>query len=373
VSGRRVAVNLLWLAPGRVGGSEQYLTRQLAGLPLDAGLSLELMVQREFRQAYPGLCERFELAPMPFPCDWRGARLLAEHTWLVGRTRSADLVHHGGGTVPFVGRRPIVLTIHDLQYLQFPQYFSHGRRSYLRLMMSRSASRATVIATPTEFVRATVVEAFGVDAGRVVVVPHGVPATTVPSADAIAATRHRFGIGRRPFVIYPAITHPHKGHRLLIEMLRHLTAAEADLALVLVGGEGRSEADVRAAIAAAGMNDRVIRPGRVAEHDLDALMTAAEALVFPSEYEGFGAPLVEAMLAGTPIVCSAHPAVREVVGDAGLVVADADPQAWAEQVRSAIADRERLIEAGFRRARAFTLDISGRALLDTYLLALDAG
>ena len=123
-----VAVNLLWLAPGRVGGSEQYLVRQLAGLPAGSGIALRLMVQRPFVTAHPALSSRWPVEVWPLDKDWRGARIVAEHTWLAARTRSADVVHHGGGTVPIAAPRPIVLTIHDLQYLAHPQYFSRARR-----------------------------------------------------------------------------------------------------------------------------------------------------------------------------------------------------------------------------------------------------
>jgi glycosyltransferase involved in cell wall biosynthesis len=163
--------------------------------------------------------------------------------------------------------------------------------------------------------------------------------------------------------VYPAITHPHKGHRLLVEMLAELAT---DHLLVLVGGEGAAEPDVRRAIAATGTERRVVRTGRVPEADRDALVAGARALVFPSEYEGFGAPLVEAMMLGTPVVCSDHPAIREVVAGAGIVVTERSGVAWAEAVRAVEHDRERLIGAGVARADAFTVRHSGEALAAAY-------
>jgi glycosyltransferase involved in cell wall biosynthesis len=366
----RVAVNLTWLAPGRVGGSEQYLTRQLAGLPLEPGATPELYVQPPFATAHPALVERFRTVAMPFPRDWRAVRIAAEHSWLPVRARDVDIVHHGGGTVPFTGSHPVLLTVHDLQYRQFPHYFSPARLAYLRRMMPRSARRATMIATPSAYVRGTVIDAFGTDPDRVVVVTHGVPPHAPPDAEQLRIVTERHGLADRPFVIYPAITHPHKGHRLLVDMLGHL---DSDHMLVLLGGAGAAERDVDAAIDAAGVAHRVIRPGRVSDAERDALVAAAAALVFPSEYEGFGAPLVEAMMLGTPVVCGDHPAMREVVGAAGVVVTDRSGEAWAAGVRAAVAAADELTVAGHARAAAYTLERSGEALAAAYQTVASIG
>lgn len=361
-----VAVNLLWLAPGRVGGSEQYLVRQLAGLAPESGIAPRLIVQRPFVAAHPDLAARFTTEVWPLGKDWRGTRIVAEHSWLVARSRSAGVVHHGGGTVPIAAPRPIVLTIHDLQYLAHPRYFSGARLQYLRWMMPRSARRAAVIAVPSAFVRETVVDAFGTDPDRVVVVPHGVAAAAPVEPAAIDAIRERFGLGRRPYLVYPAITHPHKGHAVLLAMMAEL---DPDIALVLVGGSGAAEADVATGVRDRGLGDRVVRTGRVPDADRDTLIAGAAALVFPSEYEGFGAPLVEAMTLGTPIVAGNRPAVREVVGGAGVLVGATggdDGAAWAAGVASAIARGDELVAAGHVRRNDFTLAASGAALAAAY-------
>lgn len=365
----RVAVNLLWLAPGRVGGSEEYLARQLAGLADDTGIDPVLYTQPTFAAAHPELAARFEIVPMPFRRDWRGARVIAEHTWLPARTRGATVVHHGGGTVPCVTRRPVLLTVHDLQYVSAPERFSPGRLRYLRWMMPGSVRRAAVVATPSQYVRATVVDVLGAREESVVVIPHGVPDPDPrPDAEQIAAARAAHGIGERPYVIYPAITHPHKAHRVLVDMLAQL---DRDVLLVLPGGVGAAEPALREAIAASGAADRVRRLGRIERAPLDALVAGAEALTFPSEYEGFGAPLVEAMALGTPIVCGAHPAIREVVAGAAVVVEEATGEAWASAVGEACRRRDELTAAGTARRRAFTLDVSGAALAAAYRQVVD--
>jgi glycosyltransferase involved in cell wall biosynthesis len=377
-----VAVNLLWCKPGEVGGSEEYLVRQLAGLGgLDSDIALTLCCTTAFARAHPELTERFAVRSPGRLGGRRSARIIAEHTWLVRRTAGSDIVHHGGGTAPLVGKRPILLTVHDLQYLQFPQYFAATRLRYLRWMMPRSVARASVVATPSEFVRGTVIEAFGADPACVVVVPHGVGSAPIESGIGSAPIEHgvgcdvvttvepgdvrrRYGLGDGSYVVYPAMTHPHKNHRLLLDvMARHWT--DPALRLVLLGGAGAADAEVDRAIADLGLGDRVIRPGRVPGADRDALIGCATALVFPSRYEGFGAPLIEAMALGTPVICGDHPALREVAGSAAIVLPD-DVDAWSGALDEVRRRRAQLIAAGRERLTHYTLEASGAALLDAY-------
>ena len=360
----RVPVNLTWIAPGRVGGSEEYLVRQLMGF-CDDEFEPEVICTAAFAAAHPDLVARFPTRVSPFRRDHRGMRIGLEHTWLAGLTRGADLVHHGGGTAPRIGQRPYVLTVHDLQYLEFPEYFSSMRRRYLDAMMPPSVRRAAVVATPSEYVRHTVIAAFDVDPERVIVVPHGIPEVAV-SADQIADAQRRHRADRRPYVVYPAITHPHKGHLVVVDMLDRLDGVD----LVLVGGAGSAEERLHEAI---GGDERVIRTGRVSAADRDALVAGSEVLVFPSEYEGFGAPLVEAMSLGVPVVGSDAAAVREVVDDAGIIVADRSGAAWAAAVEEARSRRAEFVERGRRRWAAFDLSTSGRALAAAYRLAIESG
>lgn len=359
----KVAVNLTWLTPGRVGGSEEYLTRQLLGVDPTA-FTVELYAEATFGVAHPELVERFELHRMPVGGN-RATRIALEHSWLAASTRGADVVHHGGGTMPLLGAKPTVVTIHDLQYVRRPEYFSAARLRYLAAMVPRSTRRATVVAVPSRFVRDHLCEEFGVPGDRVVVVPHGVPAPAVPDVDRVAAVLARYELGGRPYVIYPAITHPHKGHAVLVAMLEEL----GDTALVLIGGAGGAERSLESVIRSSRHRDRVFRFGRVPDADRDALVAGAEALVFPSEFEGFGAPVVEAMALGTPVVCSSAEALVEVVGDAGVIVDEPTGAAWAAAVGEARRTSGELIALGRRRRECFTVEASGAAVSAAYRMA----
>ncbi|MEO1059672.1 MAG: glycosyltransferase family 1 protein [Actinomycetota bacterium] len=363
-----VAVNLLWCVPGRVGGSEEYLVRQLLGLADSAcEFAATLFCLDSFVDAHPDLVARVAVETAPIDGTNRARRVAAEHTWLARRTGAAALVHHGGGTVPARPDRPVVLTIHDLQWLTYPEYVAPVKRRYLRWTVPRSVHRAAVVAVPTEYVRASVVDAFGADPDRVVVVPHGVEADLGAGVADDAELRHRYALGDRPYVVYPAITHPHKGHRFLLDLLA--THWRTDVSLVLLGGAGAADNAVAAAVTELGLEDRVVRPGRVSAADRDGLIMGAEALVFPSEYEGFGAPVIEAMTLGTPVIASDRAALPEVVGDAGLVL-PLDLDAWSGALDTVRGERSQLIAAGYERVEAYTAARSGAALAAAYRLAV---
>ncbi len=377
VDGRRrlspvdVAVNLLWCVPGAVGGSEQYLVRQLVGLGSQpAEFVPTLYCLPAFIDAHPELGELYPMVAAGITGDERPRRIVAEHTWLRRQTRDAELVHHGGGTAPVGGRRPILLTIHDLQHLTHPGYLSASKLRYLSWAIPRSVRRASAVAVPTDYVRGTVIDAYGIDPDRVVVVPHGVEPAIGADAPSSFELRRDYGLGAGRVLVFPAITHPHKGHLFLLEVMARYWH-DPDLRLVLLGGAGSSEGQVAATIERLGLGRRVVRPGRVSDAHRDGLIALADALVFPSEYEGFGAPVVEAMALGTPVICSDQAALAEVVGDAGIVL-PRDVEAWSDALD--VLDRRsgELRAAGRRRAASFTTQRSGAALAGAYRTALDA-
>jgi alpha-1,3-rhamnosyl/mannosyltransferase len=290
--------------------------------------------------------------------------VITEATSLASRLRGVDVVHHGGGTVPPRSPGPILLTIHDVQYRTYPDYLTPVKRQYLRLAVPRSIHRADVVAVPSAYVRSTVVEGYRIEANRVVVVPHGVdPPAAVTPADEL---RQRYDIGDRRYVVYPALTHPHKNHRFLLDLLAG-PWDDPDLALVLLGGRGLAEDEVAGEIAGLELGSRVIRPGRVSAADRDGLLAAADALVFPSQYEGFGAPIIEAMALGTPVICSDRAALPEVAGGAALV-RPLELNAWKGALDEVRDDRDALVAAGRAQAAAYTTAASGAALAAAYRL-----
>lgn len=369
-----VGINLLWLVPGAVGGSEQSTVATLRALrelaPPD--LDLRLFVLEPFRVAHPDLVDAFPTEVLPLSGRSRVARVGGEASWLAVRTRGLDLVHHAGGTAPPLRTCPHVLTVHDLQPLEHQATHGPGKRAYLRAVLPHSVRRARAVAVPSDFVRRSVVGRFGVDAGRVVTIPHGVewrPADATPTDE----LRARYQLDG-PVVLYPAITYPHKNHATLVEAFASIVGSRhPDALLVLTGGEGASEADLVARIEQLGIGPRVRRTGRISDADVAGLYAVASVVAVPSRYEGFGLPAVEAMAAGVALVAADTTALPEVVGDAGLLVDAHDAVAWAEAIGRLLADpeeRARLVARGLQRAQRYTWRANGEGFANLYRGAL---
>jgi glycosyltransferase involved in cell wall biosynthesis len=374
-------VNMLWCRPGKVGGSEEYLVRQLLGAAeaCDASsraaptastpasqvpIDVVIYAPRGFARAHPELAAAWRIVEAPSDCARRPLRVGLESTWFAAATRNADVVHDGGGTSPLIGSSPRILTIHDLQYTAHPEYFSAVKRAWLARQVPRAARRAAHIVTPTRFVADTVVKTLGVPANKVSVVRHGIEASLGTHATPEVELRRRFALTASEIIVFPAITHPHKNHALLLELLGGPWRGR-DVQLVCAGGAGRADETLRERCRELGLGDAVRFTGRVTPADRDGLLKIATALVFPSRYEGFGAPVLEAMALGTPVVCSDQAALVEVVADAAIV-RSLRVDAWVDVLDTVARQRASLVESGRRRAAEFTARASGEDLLRAY-------
>jgi glycosyltransferase involved in cell wall biosynthesis len=188
----------------------------------------------------------------------------------------------------------------------------------------------------------------------------------------VVDVRRRHGIGARYF-LYPAITYVHKDHAVLVDALARLAGpAEADIELVLTGGAGEAEEALTDHVRRLGLGARVHRLGRVPRSELDALLTGALGLVFPSRYEGFGLPVLEAMGAGVPVAVADATALGEVAGCAGLRLPPGEPGAWAEAMADLAGSgdlRARLSAAGRAHAADFGPAPTAHALAEAYRAA----
>lgn len=379
----RLGVNLLWLVPGVVGGSEEYATRLLRGLlDLDRpDLEVRLYGLDALRAAHPDLVSAAPTSTLRLEGRLKALRVVAETTWLTRRLRAdaSDVVWHPGGVVPLLtGGAATVVTVHDLQPLDIPQNFSAAKVAYLRAVLPRSVRRATVATSPSETVASQLVERYGRDPATTFAVPHGLgdeQTADIAAAD-VARVARRVGLAGRRWLLYPVITYAHKNHRTLLAAFERVAASHPDLDLVLTGGEGPAEAEVIAEIAARGLDERVHRLGRVPRAELDALLAGATAVPFPSRYEGFGNGVLEAMARGVPVVAAAALALPEVVGDAGLLVAPDDIDGWVVALTRVVDDedlRRTLAREGRRRAAEFTDEAGAKALLRAVDLARDSG
>ena len=360
-----VAVNLLWCVPGQVGGSEEYFVRQLLGLSeIHAPFDVTAFAPRGFSVAHPDVARSVRVVEVGNSCSNREVRVALENTWLARQTRGFDLVHHGGGTLPSRGNTSTLLTIHDVQYLSYPHYFNAMKLRYLRNRVPSSVRRATCVATPTDYVRQSLGAAFGNEESRSFVVRHGIEPNIGASATSESELRSRFHLGDARILMFPAMTHPHKNHEFVLRLLAG-PWSDKNLKLVMAGGHGLADTHVNQLINELGIVDRAIRIGRVGANDRDGLIQMSEALVFPSMYEGFGAPIIEAMALGTPVIASNCASLPEVVGAAGLVL-PLEEAAWANALGEVSRRRVELIALGTTRAAEFTSAKSAEDLCIAY-------
>lgn len=377
---KRVGINLLWMVPGVVGGSETYLTRLLRGLiERNNGIHYTIFALPQFAEAYPNLASSFEVAFAPLSGQVKSFRIAGENSWLARecRKRSIDLIHHGGGTMPLIRTTRSVLTIHDLQYLYYPEYFTKTKIRYLKTMVPRSAEAARLVLVPSEFSRRTVIERLNIDPNFVIVVPHGIGLREQTEPSDI---REQYGLPGH-FFVFPAATYPHKNHLLLLEALSRLVKVRPDVQLVFTGAKAWTEwsiakemgEKIRREIGKMGLADNVKDLGYVSSADLDGLYREATALTFPSHFEGFGAPVLEAMARGCPVIAANATALPEVIGDHGILVSPDNAEDWSHAMDRMIEDdelRSTLSKAGLERAAEFSWDRSAGILEEAYLHAL---
>jgi glycosyltransferase involved in cell wall biosynthesis len=349
----RVGLSLLSLVPGISGGSETYareLCRALARvgshryevlaptLAPESGGGLETVVATGYPSSttIPGRLRAMAGASMR-----PGA--------LAGRLAGADVVHYPL-TVPVPPvDRPTILTLLDVQHLDLPALFPRGERLFRRLAYDRAARKADRVVVISEWTRERVVEQLGLDPGRV----HAIH---------LAVDHERFSpdptVTREPFLLYPARPWPHKNHARLFEAFAVLRGARPELRLVLTG-VGHDAAGLPAGVEARG----------VPTDELVTLYRRAAAVVFPSLYEGFGLPPLEALACGCPVAASRAGSLPEVLGDAAVLFDPEDPAAIAAGVAQALDRAAELGRRGPERAAAFTWETTARAHDAVYAVA----
>ncbi|MDH7485405.1 MAG: glycosyltransferase family 1 protein [Anaerolineae bacterium] len=285
-------------------------------------------------------------------------------------TGAADLFHSPDFVLPPLRRARGLITVHDLAFLRVPECADPGLRAYLSQAVPRSLARAHRILADSQNTKRDLMELLDVPAERIRVVPAGVDPCFRPVDDEaeLERVRSRYSL-REPFVLSLGMLEPRKNFTRLIEahalLRRRLPSAPG---LVIAGGKGWLYEGIFAAAEKSG-GGRVRFLGFVPDEALPALYTLAELFVYPSLYEGFGLPPLEAMACGTPVVCSDRPSLPETAGDAALMVDAEDVEGLAVAMRRVLEDealRARLVEKGFAQARRFTWEKAAQKLLAVY-------
>jgi glycosyltransferase involved in cell wall biosynthesis len=275
---------------------------------------------------------------------------------------------------------PLILTVHDLSYELYPEFFSLKQRLWHRAVGPRAlARRAEAILAVSETTKRDVIERWGVAPERVTVTLEGAPSAYAPDRDALDAARARFRLPER-FILHVGALEPRKNHLGLLDAYHQLRPQTRfnGLGLVLAGPAGWNNGDILAAIRRSPYRDDIRLLGYVTESDRAALYGLATVFAFPSFYEGFGLPPLEAMAAGLPVVASHAGAVGEVVGDAGILTDPYRPSELSDAL-AAVLDSASLAELyaerGRKRAAAFDWDSCAKKTEDAIfrVLGLPAG
>ncbi|MCA9420527.1 MAG: glycosyltransferase family 4 protein [Nitrospira sp.] len=298
--------------------------------------------------------------------------------WGFGRKqKEGDPLHIFHGTnfkAPDYGQRHTILTIHDVWLPRHPEYskklFGQALSTWKLGLRARQVSRVVAV---SQFTSREIQEVFQLPSDRIAVIYHGPSPDMVPDRDdqRFQEVRTRLHIPARPFVLFVGGAEPRKNHTLLFHAFAQSPRLAASFSLVAVGELESRGASLRVTARELGITDSVCCPGHVSSHDLRMLYSHAEGFVFPSFYEGFGIPLLDAMACGAPVITVQGSALPEVAGEAAIYVDPHDPEQLGMQIERLVGDRvlqTQLQSKGFERVKQFTWE---RAAQDTLKLYRD--
>ena len=310
------------------------------------------------------------------PTSRTSIRVLWEHLaapWHIGAAR-LEVVHSMLNVVPLAAPTRHVVTVHDLSFMRTPGAHPTHRRWYLTAATWLSARRARAVLADSHATKQDIVELLGVDADRVHVVYPGRDAAFHPRPHAsVQAFRQDNGLDR-PFVLFVGTLEPRKNVDVLVRAFGLVARTEFEGDLVLAGGSGWATEGIDAALKESPVRNRIHRIGYVKQEDLPYWYCAADLVVYPSSYEGFGIPVLEAMASGTPVITSNRSSLPEVAGGAAVTVDPRDIRQLATAMTAVLASparRTQMHERGLAQAKQFDWTVAAERCLTLYQHALD--
>jgi glycosyltransferase involved in cell wall biosynthesis len=356
----RIGINALYLIPGEVGGTEIYLRRLLIALASIVTVNEYIVFTN--RETDADLVPRqanFSWEPQAVGARFRPARLVWEQGVMPFKTARLDVLFNPGFTAPMFAPCPSVTVFHDLQHAKHPEHFRWFDLPFWRLLLWASANRARRLIAVSQATRDDLVRVYHLDPERIDVVLHGV------EPEFFALDRS----STEPFVLCVSTLHPHKN---LDRLIRAFARRKRDWRLIIAGMRGFFADSLEALIAEADVQDSIQLTGWIPRQDLLQLYAKAQAFVYPSTFEGFGMPVLEAMAAGIPVACSDIPPLREVAGDAALFFDPLSEDSIEEALDRVVTDaglRATLAAAGPERASGFTWERAAHETLASLLKA----
>ncbi len=323
----------------------------------------------QFFQAYPNFKhKRYPLPERWMTIGWHRFFLPVPVERFAG---PVELFHSPNFILPPVKQAKTLLTVHDLSFIRHPQGAVDSLRRWLEKVVPRSLARADHILADSASTRQDLIELFNLDPETITVVGAGVEERFQPvtAPDQLAAVRQRYRLPPDvPFILSLGTLEPRKNFTGLIKAYNESPVHQSHH-LVIAGGKGWLYDEIFAAATASPVRERIHFTGFVADADLPALYSLADIFAYPSHYEGFGIPVIEAMACGTPVVCANNSSLPEVAGQAALQITATDTAALAAALHQLASDaslRQKVIAAGFAQARLFSWSNAARRLLAVY-------
>ena len=373
----RVGLNLVYLVPGQTGGTETYareLIPELVQLQPDACFTA--FINRETEALRPSLdwLDGVRTVTVPVYASRRTEWVRGEQQMLppLARRAGVELMHSLANTGPAWGRFRRVVTVHDIHFRLVPEAHTLPMRIGMSVLVPLAAGRSDRIITDASSTREELHEHLGVELERIDVVPLGIgnPVRTAPSAE--VDLRARLALGGRPIVLCVAAKRPHKNLVRLISALARIPYERRPV-LVIPGYSTPHDLELVSHAAGLGVADDVRLLSWVAGEDLEGLYACSTCLVCPSLHEGFGLPVLEAMVRGLPVACSGRGALAEVAGDAAVLFDPLAPESIAASLERLLNDKaeaERLARAGRQRATQFSWTATAAATWRSYVRIL---
>lgn len=374
----RIGINALFILPNKVGGTETYLRGLLSGLSkIDKDNQYFLFTNRENYGTFGVRQENFCEIPCNVPAKFRPIRIFWEQALLPFYTKKygIDVLHSPGYVSPLMANCAKVVTIHDMQYYYYPEYFPKAKLLYWRYFIPLSARSSDLVVTVSNNSKRDIINLLNIPAEKVIVTyeasKFSIDGLNNTWSDNDTFCKHNI---KRNYILSVASLLPHKNLDKLIEGFG-LLANKVEHQLVLVGLKGRALNTIRDAIKKKGIKqDRVLLLGYVSDIELVTLYRNASLFVLPSLFEGFGIPLLEAMSLRCPVAASNRTSIPEIVGDAGILFDPVDRIEIANAIYSILSNAHlinNLIKKGYDRAKIFSWEKMAHETLKAYYHALE--